>query len=66
MGTAADLLDRVGAVIPEYIWRFVRQRSYRLEAEAHMTGSVGQLLEHLASLIGEQHVVGHHYRSTSA
>ncbi len=26
-----------------YIWRFIRQRSYRAKAEAHMTGSVGQL-----------------------
>jgi type I restriction enzyme, S subunit len=30
-------------VDPRYVWRFVRQRSYRAEAEAHMTGSVGQL-----------------------
>lgn len=26
-----------------YIWRFVRQRSFRSEAARHMTGSVGQL-----------------------
>lgn len=26
-----------------YIWHFVRQRSFRREAEEHMTGSVGQL-----------------------
>ena len=28
---------------PTYLWQFVRQRSYRDEAEGHMTGSVGQL-----------------------
>ncbi|MFJ8432072.1 restriction endonuclease subunit S [Kitasatospora sp. NPDC094019] len=26
----------------QYLWNFVRQKSYRVEAEAHMTGSVGQ------------------------
>jgi|GEM_PF-399054 len=28
---------------PMYLWQFVRQQSYRDEAEGHMTGSVGQL-----------------------
>ncbi len=27
----------------DYLWHFLRQPSYRAEAEAHMTGSVGQL-----------------------
>ncbi|MEU3410902.1 restriction endonuclease subunit S [Streptomyces sp. NPDC006658] len=30
------------AVDAGYLWNFVRQKSYRTEAEAHMTGSVGQ------------------------
>jgi type I restriction enzyme, S subunit len=30
-------------VLSEYLWRFVRQESYRNAAEANMTGSVGQL-----------------------
>lgn len=29
-------------ILAEYLWRFVRQRSFRVEAERHMTGAVGQ------------------------
>lgn len=31
-----------GAVLPEYIWSFVRQRSFREEAQKVMSGAVGQ------------------------
>ncbi len=31
------------AVLPEYLWRFVRQKSYRQAAEENMSGSVGQM-----------------------
>lgn len=46
-----------GAVEPEYLWRFVRQKSFRENAQAVMSGAVGQqrvpadyLKEHLIPL----------------
>jgi type I restriction enzyme S subunit len=30
------------AILPSYLWRFVRQESFRKDAERHMTGAVGQ------------------------
>jgi type I restriction enzyme S subunit len=41
--TEFHVLRTNGSVDPEYLWRFVRQESYRKIAESHMTGSVGQL-----------------------
>src|SRR5690242_17757690 len=31
-----------GRIRPEYLWFFLRQESFREEAESHMTGAVGQ------------------------
>ena len=36
------VLRSAGAVIPEYVFHFVRQQSFRELAEANMTGTVGQ------------------------
>jgi type I restriction enzyme, S subunit len=36
------VLRPLGAAIPEYVYHFVRQESFRHEAESRMTGSVGQ------------------------
>lgn len=40
--TEFHVLRSKGAVLPDYVWRFVRQDSFRRDAEAHMTGAVGQ------------------------
>lgn len=32
-----------GAVVPEYLYHYIRQQSFRDEARAHMSGAVGQL-----------------------
>jgi type I restriction enzyme S subunit len=40
--TEFHVLRPTGAVLPEYIYTFIRQESYRRAAEAEMTGSVGQ------------------------
>src|ERR1035441_8307283 len=40
--TEFHVLRSNGAVLPAYLWRFVRQESFRKDAERHMTGAVGQ------------------------
>lgn len=40
--TEFHVLRPSGAVLPEYVYYFVRQESFRKVAEEHMTGSVGQ------------------------
>ncbi len=40
--TEFHVLRSKGAVEPDFVWRFLRQRSYRRVAERSMTGAVGQ------------------------
>ncbi len=40
--TEFHVLRSHGAVLPEFLYHFIRQESFRREAEAEMTGSVGQ------------------------
>jgi len=40
--TEFHVLRPRGGVLPDYIWKFVRQVGFRKDAEAHMTGAVGQ------------------------
>jgi len=40
--TEFHVLRPRGGVLPDYIWKFVRQVEFRRDAEAHMTGAVGQ------------------------
>jgi len=40
--TEFHVLRSTGAVIPEYLYYYIRQESFRRSAEAEMTGSVGQ------------------------
>lgn len=40
--TEFHVLRSRGAVLPDYVYRFLRQESYRRDAEMSMTGSVGQ------------------------
>lgn len=40
--TEFHVLRSKGAVEPDFVWRFLRQRSYRQVAERSMTGAVGQ------------------------
>lgn len=40
--TEFHVLRSRGAVLPEYLYRFVRQESFRRVAESEMTGTVGQ------------------------
>jgi type I restriction enzyme S subunit len=40
--TEFHVLRPTGAALPEYVYHFVRQESYRREAMQHMTGTVGQ------------------------
>ncbi|MBU6230765.1 MAG: restriction endonuclease subunit S, partial [Cyanobacteria bacterium REEB459] len=40
--TEFHVLRSLGVVLPEYLWRFIRQLDFRKEAERHMTGAVGQ------------------------
>jgi type I restriction enzyme S subunit len=40
--TEFHVLRSRGSVLPEYLWFFLRQDSFREEAERHMTGAVGQ------------------------
>lgn len=40
--TEFHVLRPVGSVLPEYLWRFVRQRSFRDAAQKTMKGAVGQ------------------------
>ena len=40
--TEFHVLRSKGAILPEYVWRFLRQVSFREEAERQMTGAVGQ------------------------
>ncbi len=40
--TEFHVLRSMGAVEPDFVWRFLRQRSYRQVAERSMTGAVGQ------------------------
>ena len=40
--TEFHVLRSKGAVLPDYVWRFMRQDSFRRDAEAQMTGAVGQ------------------------
>jgi type I restriction enzyme S subunit len=40
--TEFHVLRSNGVVLPEYVYRFIRQESFRKAAEAEMTGSVGQ------------------------
>lgn len=40
--TEFHVLRSWGGVLPEFIWRYLRQLSFRTEAEGAMTGAVGQ------------------------
>jgi len=40
--TEFHVLRSRGGVLPRYLWRFLRQQSFRREAEGAMTGAVGQ------------------------
>ena len=40
--TEFHVLRSNGAILPTYLWLFVRQASFRKDAERHMTGAVGQ------------------------
>lgn len=40
--TEFHVLRSRGAVLPEYLWRFIRQESFRAEAQKVMSGAVGQ------------------------
>ena len=40
--TEFHVLRSKGEILPEYLWRFLRQKAFRNEAERHMTGAVGQ------------------------
>ena len=40
--TEFHVLRSNGAVLPEYLWRFVRQKSFREDAQKVMSGAVGQ------------------------
>lgn len=40
--TEFHVLRSHGAVLPEYLWRFIRQPSFRRDARRVMTGAVGQ------------------------
>lgn len=40
--TEFHVLRSNGAVLPDYIWSYLRQSSFREDAEASMTGAVGQ------------------------
>ncbi len=40
--TEFHVLRSTGAVLPEFLWRFLRQSSFRNDAEGAMTGAVGQ------------------------
>jgi type I restriction enzyme S subunit len=40
--TEFHVLRSSQAILPSYLWRFVRQESFRRDAERHMTGAVGQ------------------------
>lgn len=40
--TEFHVLRSRGGVLPEFVWRFLRQTSFRRDAEAAMTGAVGQ------------------------
>lgn len=40
--TEFHVLRSRGAALPDYVWRFMRQDSFRRDAEAHMAGAVGQ------------------------
>ena len=33
----------LGAILPEYLYHYIRQQSFRGDAQAHMTGTAGQL-----------------------
>lgn len=40
--TEFHVLRSTGAVLPQYVYHFIRQESFRRKAEGEMTGSVGQ------------------------
>ena len=40
--TEFHVLRPLGGIHPDFIWRFLRQRSFRIDAERAMTGAVGQ------------------------
>jgi len=40
--TEFHVLRPRGAISPDYLWRYLRQRTFRVEAERSMTGAVGQ------------------------
>ncbi len=40
--TEFHVLRTKGAVLSDYLWRFMRQEVFRRDAEAHMSGAVGQ------------------------
>lgn len=40
--TEFHVLRSNGAILPDYLWRFLRQSSFRKDAEGAMTGAVGQ------------------------
>lgn len=41
--TEFHVLRSTGAVVPEYLYHYIRQQSFRDDARAHMAGAVGQL-----------------------
>lgn len=40
--TEFHVLRSRGSVMPKYLWYFLRQKTFRVEAERHMAGAVGQ------------------------
>jgi type I restriction enzyme S subunit len=40
--TEFHVLRSNGNILPQYLWRFLRHKSFRVDAERHMTGAVGQ------------------------
>jgi type I restriction enzyme S subunit len=40
--TEFHVLRSKGNILPQYLWRFLRHKSFRVDAERHMTGAVGQ------------------------
>jgi type I restriction enzyme S subunit len=41
--TEFHVFRSMGAVLPEYLYYYIRQQSFRVDAQAHMTGTAGHL-----------------------
>jgi type I restriction enzyme S subunit len=41
--TEFHVFRSTGAILPEYLYHYIRQQTFRDDAQAHMTGSAGQL-----------------------